>query len=299
MSRRIHLIFLASMLISCGYPVGAQFDHISSDRLPANVTYSGDLASRHIDEASGLAVSRLNRRILWVINDSGGGPWLYAIDTSGRDMGRFLVNGAENYDWEDMASFELENTAYLLIADVGDNRRIRPFYTLFIIEEPPFNEIKSDRRTSVNLVRRIAFTYSDGPQDCESVAVDVENKRILLLTKRGNPPILYELPLHLQAETSAQMARPLTKMPDIYKPTGMDLSPDGASLAVLTYTSAFLFMRNPGENWSTALSRKPQQVNFPALAQQEAICFSHDGKSIFVTSEQFPAPLLCIDPNRR
>jgi len=35
------------------------------------------------------------------------------------------------------------------------------------------------------------------------------------------------------------------------------------------------------------------------LTQQEAICFSYDGKAVFVTSEQRPAPLIRIDLDKR
>jgi hypothetical protein len=291
----LQLIFLGSILLSCAYPLRAQFDKTPFDHLPDNVAYMGDLSNRHLNEVSGLAASRLSKNLLWVLNDSGDGPRIYAIDSTGIDIGRVTINGATNFDWEDMASFQVENTAYLLIADIGDNQRIRPACTLYIIEEPVLSKMKFSNPVSADPVCVIRFTYEDGPKDGESVAVDAANKRIYLLTKRQRPPIFYELPLDLQTQTSVQVARPVIEIADLQKPTSMDLSPNGFSLAVLTYKDAFLFRRNSGEQWPIALSRKPQKVIFPALAQQEAICFSHDGKAIFVTSEQRPSPVLRID----
>jgi hypothetical protein len=41
---------------------------------------------------------------------------LYSIGIDGSDLGAFRVEGASNYDWEALASFQLQNTAYLLPA---------------------------------------------------------------------------------------------------------------------------------------------------------------------------------------
>jgi hypothetical protein len=43
-------------------------------------------------------------------------PLLYSIGIDGLDLGAFRVEGASNYDWEALASFQLQNTAYLLPA---------------------------------------------------------------------------------------------------------------------------------------------------------------------------------------
>ena len=51
----------------------------------------------------------------------GGDPLLYAVGSDGGDLGAFRVEGASNYDWEALASFRLQDSAYLLIADVGDS----------------------------------------------------------------------------------------------------------------------------------------------------------------------------------
>ncbi len=91
------------------------------------------------------------------------------------------------------------------------------------------------------------------------------------------------------------VARRLVSVPNISPPTAMDMSADGLSLAILTYTKVYLYTRKSDENWSEAILRPPQELSFPALVQQEALCFSLDGKAIFVTTEQIPAPLIRID----
>jgi hypothetical protein len=49
------------------------------------------------------------------------------------------------------------------------------------------------------------------------------------------------------------------------------------------------------EDWSKAFTRTPQTLSFTALLQQEAICFTRDGQSVYVSSEGQSAPLLYIN----
>jgi hypothetical protein len=63
-------------------------------------------------------------------------------------------------------------------------------------------------------------------------------------------------------------------------------------LAVLNYHSIHLYVRNAGEDWSTAMKQAPGELNFPWLPQAEAIAFSPDGRSLLIGGEQRPSPLL-------
>ena len=256
---------------------------------------AGTLANGQINEASGLAPSRLYPGVLWTINDGGDDPLLYAVGTDGADLGTFRVEGAKNFDWEALAGFRLRDTAYLLIADVGDNWEQRQSATLYVVEEPDITAIGLNDVKMVNLAWQINFIYEDGPLDCEAVAVDANAQRVLLLSKRSLSPVLYELALQPADPDSFMVARRLTTVPYIHWPTAMDLAPDGLSAVVLTYNNGYLFSRKQGEDWPSAFQRKPQRLNFNSLFQQEAACFGFYGKSVFVTSERTPAPLVRID----
>jgi hypothetical protein len=78
-------------------------------------------------------------------------------------------------------------------------------------------------------------------------------------------------------------------------PTSMDISADSRYAVVLTYGDALLFPRKPGETWATAFSRAPLALPPHGLQQAEAICFSSDGHSLFITEERVHAPLLRYD----
>jgi hypothetical protein len=270
----------------------------------------GYLSNPELNEVSGLACSRLRNDVLWTVNDSGSGPYLYAVDTRGAHLDKVRVRDAINQDWEDLASFKLGGTSYLLIADVGDNQEIRSDYIIYVIEEPAVAGITDPESRSVPWAYRLRFTFEDGSRDCESVAIDLQGRQILLLSKRSVPPILYSLPLFTQNGDRIQVAKRLTEVPAIpqptfqdviedprfgryrSQPTAMDVSPDGSTAVVLTYKNSFLFQRQFQENWIQAFTKIPQQIQLPKLRQAEALCFAADGRTLFLTSEKTPAPLL-------
>lgn len=279
--------------------------------------YVGDLGDNTITEASGIASSRLNDRILWVVNDSGNAPLLYAVGVNGADYGRVRIANVKNNDWEDLASFRIAKTSYLLVADVGDNFSTRESVLLHIVREPDIMAGQIERKGEISVAWSIRFRYEDGPRDCESVAVDVTSGRILLLTKRSNPPVFYSLPLHPQNGKLILTARKLTVLKTIpqpqkekrkhrhdkklSQPTAMDITPDGTAAVILTYKDAYYFHREPGESWIKSFSRYPLIITLPIegknlMHQKEALCLGPDGKTIFTTSEGFPAPLYRIDP---
>ena len=75
----------------------------------------------------------------------------------------------------------------------------------------------------------------------------------------------------------------------------MDISPDGSRAAVITYRSLYLFAREDSESWADAFQRQPVELVGPPGAHQEAVGFSADGRSVYVTTERRPAPLHRVD----
>lgn len=274
---------------------------------------AGRLFHPGLVETSGLAPSRLRRDLLWAVNDSGNTPTLFAVGLEGQDRGTFRVAGAENRDWEDLASFRASGTAYLMIADVGDNQGRRETCTLYIVAEPVLENVSLPLRGEVPVFRKIRFQYADGPRDCEAVAIDPDLGLIFLLTKRTVPPAVYGLLLSAGEKAGPAIATRLSSINTIpapsradlsrdpvygrfsSRPTAMDISPDGSAALVLTYRDAYRFVRFPGESWPVALARLPERFSLPRLAQAEAACFGPDGETVFVTTEKRPAPLLRLE----
>jgi hypothetical protein len=276
-------------------------------------TLLGYLENGGITEASGMAASRRHSGVLWIVNDGGNEPAVYAVNMQGAHLGRVRVRNAQNADWEDLAAFRLDNTATLLIADFGDNHARREEYHLYIVREPDIAEYSDRQEFSVDWQRRVRFVYEDGPRDCEAVAVDPENNQILLLTKRTVPAVLYSLPLRAEKQPPVLVARRVAEIkhlrppegaPAVFdprfeklrsQPTAMDISPDGSEVAILTYGDGYLYRRPAYAGGANAFRNPPQWIRMPTLRQAESLCFSADGQSLFVTSERVPAPLYRLD----
>jgi hypothetical protein len=141
------------------------------------------------------------------------------------------------------------------------------------------------------------------------VAVDPREETVFLLTKRTQPPALYSLQLRPPAKgqsINVELIARLTGIPQPSawqkilptptgryraQPTAMDIASDRQTAAVLTYGDILLFQRRPGERWAHTFSRAPLVLAPHELPQAEALCFSQDGGSVYVTGE-LKTPLL-------
>jgi hypothetical protein len=250
------------------------------------------LAHPEIIESSGLAPSRIRPGVFWTHNDSGDQPRLFAFNEKGEDLGAYPVQGASAADWEDMASFAIGPKRYLLIGDVGDNRARRKSCTLYFVEEPPL----TGRPLALRAAVRMDFTYEDGPHNCESVAVDPVRREVLLVTKAvGATCTAYVLPLPRQAHVRGAVARAAAAL-RIPTAVAMDVSPDGLRAIILTYSNAYEYTRGEKEDWTAAFGRAPRAIPMPRRAQGESICYGLDGRTLYLTSEKAPSPLLRVAP---
>lgn len=266
--------------------------------------YAGVLSDPSLDEVSGLAASHVHPGIYWAHNDGGNGSKLIAIRADGTPVATLLVQGAENIDWEDIDSFELDGKHYLMVADTGDNGGIRKTLNLIVFEEPA--RLKDG--DSIRPAWTIPFRWPDGARDCEATAVDAAAGEVLLISKKRVPPELFRVPL--RASEGLKTAELVTTLSGISQPSeadlkrnpvygryrsqvsGADLSPNGRVLAVLNYHSIYLYVRLPNQEWGSALQAQPGRLVFPWLPQAEGIAFSSDGRSLLIASETRPSPLL-------
>jgi hypothetical protein len=250
------------------------------------------LANRAITESSGVASSRRTAGVFWTHNDSGDKPNLYAFDLRGRDLGTWQIQGAASRDWEDMASFSLGGKPWLLVADTGDNDRKCKTPVLYVIPEPRVDPNRPVANGQVAAAMTIPFFYDDGCQDCEAVGVDAVSRKILLISKRGKRTV-YELPLPEEAPAKPLTAKSIATL-DLGMVTAMDVSPDGLRAMVATYGNLTEYARAPGESWAVAFGRPGRTVAAPGRKQGESVCFGLDGKTLYLTSEGAPCPLLEI-----
>lgn len=265
---------------------------------------AGTLEAPPNDEASGLAASRRTPGLLWTHDDSGGQPEIYAVETGGRLRGVLRLEGIKAEDWEDLASAEFDGKAWLIVADTGDNYAKRGHTWIHLVAEPAADQLSPSRPVSERPAASLKVTYPDGPRDCESLAVDTRERAIYLLSKRDPVPRLYrvDIPNPLRGATlTARFLGEVGRLPQPTAaqklvrgylgehrawPTAMDFSADGSAAVVLTYGYVLLFPRKEGESWAATLAREPVILPPHNLTQAEAICFSADGRGVYVASEK-------------
>lgn len=266
---------------------------------------AGQLAAPPRNEASGLAASRRAPDLLWTHDDSGGDEALFAVSTTGEHRATLRITGVKNSDWEDVASVELDGTAWLVIGDVGDNDAKRKRTLLHFVAEPPPEKLTGRAILDAKPAATFRLTFSDGSRDCEAVAIDPKERAIYLLSKRDIIPRLYRATLPSGPLKSADLAAEfLAPVPHLARasageallfgliekgrarPCGMDFATDGSAAVVVTYINVAVFPRAPGESWADAFSRAPLHLPPHELAQAEAICFSRDARTIYVASEE-------------
>lgn len=246
-----------------------------------------------ISESSGLAVSRRYPDAVWLHNDSGDSPRLFLVGRDGRTRTEVAVRKAKALDWEDMCSFEVDGQPWLLVGDIGDNERNRgrkrPSCRLYLLKEPRLKP--DDRRQKTTVDIEIEFEYPEGPQNCESVAVDTEQKEILLLTKSAPAECrLYRLPLNLEDRKQQLTAELIASLPIPFA-TGMDVSADSKIIAVVSMGNGLIIRRPAGRTWQDAVRSGFQILELPHRRQGETICFEPDGQSVLVNSEFQKQPL--------
>lgn len=297
---------LAIALAGCGNP----------DELP-ETQIAGLVTDGALDEISGISASRRQDDVLWAIDDSGNPANLYAISRRGRRLGTFKVDGIKKVDWEDIASFELDGTPYLLVADTGDNGGVRKTMSVHAFIEPTDAEAGGTLKPAWSL----EFRWPDGARDCEAVAVDATRNEILLVTKKRQPPQLYTLPLRPEPNgtrgkpkiLTAKLAGTLAGVPQAdaearrtnpavarlrSQVTAADISPQRDTIAVLTYSNLLVYPRRDGQSWAQAVTHPPLVVPMTLLPQPEAVAFSRSGQGILATGEFSPAPILYLPYER-
>lgn len=246
-----------------------------------------------LEESSGVARHLRQDDLLWTHNDSGDAPRLFAIDTEGRTVGVFPVEGASAIDWEDMASAVVKDQPLLFLGDIGDNEAVRPMYMIYVVREP---DMPAESQAAGRLLvdQELRFIYEDGSHNCEALAVDSATGMIYLITKeKSGVAGVYELSPAFKGPDPS-VARRIAAL-DVPKVVAMDISSDGTKAVVLTYGDAYLYRRTSGEAWASVFSRSPERLRMPFRRQGESVCFDAAGQHLYLTSEQRPAPVWRVD----
>jgi hypothetical protein len=279
-------ILLLILLTGCRDEARFQLRHPPADFEFGDREMLGLLAEDAIDEASGLAASRLNPGVLWTHNDSGDKPRLFALNAKGAHLGIYDLLGAEARDWEDMAigPGPKPGRHYLYVADCGDNKARHDIKTIYRLPEPRLRPDQIAIESALSGVEAIRFRYPNGPRDAETLLVDPATADIYIVSKREQSVHLYRAAFP-QSTSSVITLESLGKLA-LTDVTAGDVSADANEILIKTYGTVLYWQRLPDQDLGEALLGKPSRLPYYPEPQGESIAWQAEGKGYFTLSEE-------------
>jgi len=242
-----------------------------------------------LDEVSAMAVSRRDPRLLWVMEDSGNGPWLTALTlptaTGGRceSKARVKIRGISARDIEAMAvGVDADGRDVVWIADIGDNNAVHDNARIDAIVEPR----NPTGTLSVDPLITLRFKYFGGPRDAESIIADPKAARLWVVSKQLVGGEVFPLPqIGTRGWSSGAGDLPVVK--SIAEVGGLTTdaaaAPDGSAVAIRDYGAVSIYSGLPS---SAGLGKRIAAFDLPVQTQGEAITWTADGSALLVASER-------------
>ena len=144
-------------------------------------TPQGKLVNPLLEEVSGLVVSHRYPNRLYVHTDSGGEAAVFVLDTLGNELGKLVLSGLSNRDWEDIAVGPGPNgSSYIYVAEIGDNEAKYDQIYLYRFAEPELLQAIPS-----SAIDRVSLQFPGGPKDAESILVDPISGYLLMGLKKG------------------------------------------------------------------------------------------------------------------
>jgi hypothetical protein len=270
----ILLILFVFYMVGC-HKTPTRFDSVFADEPVVNT-----LEPQSIDEASGIADSRINQGYVWVQEDSGNPPGLFLVSHDAKIKKSVYLDGIENRDWEDISLAKGPDASldYLYLADIGDNGNKHTESVIYRFPEPSL---------TVDTVRnfsRIRFRYPDGPRDAEALIVDDLKKEIYIITKRDSVSGIYRLKAGYN-DNSLNTLEYVGAL-SFNGVVSAAISVNREDLLVKTYSAIYHYKISKGISLAEVLAGTPSPVTYQVEPQGEAISFRNDNSGFFTLSEK-------------
>lgn len=255
----------------------------------AQKTYYGQLEPlgkfpSQLKEVSGIEASPSGA--IWVIQDSGNEDEIYQVDAKAKLVRSLKIDHAKNRDWEDLA---LDSEGNLYIGDFGNNDNERKDLTIYKLAHSELGKKEPN-------AKKITFHYpeqKDFPPKKDSLYYDTEgffhlNGHLYIFTKNRTRPysgktLIYRVP----DSEGEHTAEPLGSLflcgdQDQCSVTGADISPDGKTIALLSYGLMFLVTDFEFSDFSKASIKT---IDLNCQTQIESVCFV-DNTTLLIADEE-------------
>lgn len=236
-----------------------------------------------LEEVSGTETTKRSN-LIWMLNDSGNQPKLYAVSKKGKIKREIYVK-AKNRDWEDLTSDEKGN---LYIGDFGNNQNTRKNLTILKVDKKYLNKKNAE-------VEKIKFRYPNQnkfPPKKRNLYFDSEaffyfKDYLYIFTKsrvkdKYGKTFLYKIPAK-KGNYIAELVSEYENCTDLECwITSADISPNGDKVVLLSQRNILVFSGFKKDNF---LSGKVERITLKHRSQKEGICFK-DSNTLLITDER-------------
>lgn len=232
--KRYRLLPLAALLAACSSQAAGD-----AQEPVCRVLQSPAPLPEQLPESSGAAVSRRHPELVWSHNDSGGEAALFAVHPTGRLLGVVEVEGADNDDWEDLATGPCPAGDCLFIGDIGDNEAKRDRLSIYRVPEPDPSAGRTEE------AERFRIRYPGGARDAEGLFV-LPSGELFVVTKGRNSGVeVYRYPLPFRSDEVVELERVATlssgERPLPNQITAAAATPAGEWIVLRDYVSLSVF----------------------------------------------------------
>ncbi len=256
-------------------------------------TMQGTVQPNELIEISGVVPSRRHPGILWVHNDSGDTPRLFALNATGAARGVYPVQGTTAFDWEGIAigPGPQGGVDYLYVGDIGGSA-LRTGIQVYRVREPT----PSGSGSTLAGVETLQLEYPDGPRDAEALMVDPQSGDVYVVSKamNGASRVYRTAGIVGAGPTTMQFVRELALGSGVMVTAG-DISPNGTAVILRSYARVHVFARPVGQPLSTAFAQIPCDAPAPIEIQGEAIAIDADNGGYLTMSEGWHEPIWHAD----
>lgn len=234
-----------------------------------------------LKETSAVEIAPKSDRI-WTLEDHGNKPELYALDASGQISHTLKINGADNNDWEELASDAAGN---LYIGDFGNNDNDRKNLAIYMVGAKDLN------RESAPISKKIAFHYPDQAEfppakktehyyDAEAFFFHKDNFYLFTKDRSGSANTrLYRIPAKDGNHAAELLGTLGTCDGKKCRITGADISDDGKKIVLLSNNKIWVLEDFKGDDF---LKGSVRTVELGSNTQLEGVCFKNNSTLYFV-----------------
>lgn len=242
----------------------------------------GELTDPQLKEVSGI-VPATGSRNFWVHNDSGDGANVYLIDHQANLVEKFTLEGIEAIDCEDIDRVKIGHKMFLVLADIGNNLANRSWLSLYVFPEPVLGDSSLIPKSSI---KTLLIKFPQHKRlDAESIMIDPLDNMLYVISKREFQSTIYRAAVFANMNKNYFTLEEVVKLPFTFVTAG-SIDATGTAMLIRNITNIYYWRRTVGEPWSSALRKKPFQINYIVEPQGEAITFDNRGTGFYTISER-------------